>query len=155
MAPENSAARRMGVSKAAAAGGPRQTKTRQAASLSGCFPGNWQVEQSTECPTADPAGIAFDEAELLQTPKDRRERDVGNHRAGSPGSCAEMWTSAKSDALAGIPANVELFRALKVLLIAVARAEHQKHPLLRFEFDIANGPRLGNAARGHSDRRYP
>src|ERR1700753_1896087 len=108
-----------------------RTNTREAADLPGCPPGNRQVEKPTKRRAADPSRIAFDEAELLQASKDRRQRDVGNHRAGGPGSGTEMWTSAKSDALAGIPANVELFRALKMLFIAVTGPEHQKYPPLR------------------------
>src|SRR5579862_6620948 len=125
------------------------------AASSGRVPRDRQIEQSAECPAADPHWRAVDEAEVLQARKDDRQRDVGNHRPRSPGAGAEVRAGAEGNALAGVPADVELVGPLEMLFVAVGRAEHQEYPLLRLKPDAADRPGLYHAPRRHSDRRDP
>ena len=49
-----------------------------------------------------------------------------------------MRAGAEGDALAHVAPHVELIGALKMLLVAVGGAEHQEHPLIKLERDVAD-----------------
>src|SRR3954464_3383492 len=66
-----------------------------------------------------------------------------------------MRTGAERDALGRITPHVELVGALKMLLVAVGGAEHEEHPLVGLECDVADRPRFRDAPGRHADRRDP
>src|SRR5437660_948186 len=82
-------------------------------------------------------------------------RNVGHHGAGGERAGAVMRTGAEGDALLGIAGDVETVRLGKAGLVAVGRAEHEEHAVLRLEIDAGIAPWLGDAARRHLDRRDP
>jgi hypothetical protein len=58
-----------------------------------------QIEQAAERPADDPHGRLFDQVQIFQPRKHRRQRDIGDHRARGPGAGAEMRAGAEGDAL--------------------------------------------------------
>src|SRR5882672_6027267 len=66
-----------------------------------------------------------------------------------------MRAGAEGDAFLGIAGDVETVGIAKAGLVAIGRAEHEEHPILRFEIDAAERPMFCDAARRHPDRRDP
>ena len=66
-----------------------------------------------------------------------------------------MRAGAERDAFLGIARDVEIVGVFKAGLVAIGRAEHEEHAILRREIDAAVGPRLRHPPRRHPDRCDP
>src|SRR5260370_7283325 len=66
-----------------------------------------------------------------------------------------MRAGAEGDAFRCIAGDVETVRIAKASLVAIGRAEHEEHAILRLEIDAAERPMSCDAARRHPDRPDP
>src|SRR3954452_2583025 len=104
------------------------------------IPRDWQIEQATEGPAADPHLLAIVEPQAFQPREDARQRYISHHRARSECTGAIMRAGAKGDALLGIAPDIKQLRIFKTGLVAIGRPEHEEHPILRLEIHAAIRP---------------
>jgi hypothetical protein len=65
-------------------------------------PSHLQIEQSSECPAADPHQLRVVEPQAFEPREDARQRQVGDHRARGKRAGAIMRAGAEGDAFLGL-----------------------------------------------------